>query len=167
MNDERNQTPAGIGRAALFFFLRFLAISIPLYALYALAGVQYMKIVAYVSKPLFVLFDLELVMERALTVTEEISLNPVVFLSLVIATTGIPAPKKLRAAILGVVILTLANSVTLFMIFLSASRGSERLWAGTEFFNLTINFFLPILLWVVLLPVAKMASSLRGPPGGS
>ena len=166
MNDERKKPRGGVVRAALFFFLRFLAASIPLYLLYAVAGIHYMKIVAYASKPLFMLFDIELVMERALTVTEEISLNPIVFLSLVIATTGIRASRRLRAGVLGFVILTLANSITLFMIFLSASRGSERLWSSTEFFNLTINFFLPILLWVVLLPVVSLASNLRGSPGG-
>lgn len=166
MNNEAKGQRAGIGRITLIFFLRFLAASIPLYLLYAVAGIHYMKIVAYVSKPLFVLFDLELVMERALTVTEEISLNPVVFLSLVIATTGIRMSRRISASLLGVVILTLANSITLFMIFLSASRGSESLWAGTEFFNLTINFFLPILLWVVLLPVVSIASNLRRSSGG-
>lgn len=165
MDDEPKRRSAGIGRIVLFFFLRFLAASIPLYLLYAIGGIYYMKIVAYVSKPLFMLFDLELVLERALTVTEEISLNPVVYLSLVIATAGLPVSKRIKAGILGFVILTLANSITLFMIFLSASRGSELLWAGTEFFNLTINFFLPIMLWVVLLPVARMASSLRDSSG--
>lgn len=166
MDNELHASPAGIGRIALFFFLRFLAVSIPLYLLYTVAGIHYVKLVAQVSKPLFALFDLDLIMQRALTVTEEISLNPIVFVSLVIATTRIGAARKIRAGILGFVILTLANSITLFMIFLSASRGSERLWSSTEFFNLTINFFLPILLWVVLLPVVSLASSLRGSPGG-
>lgn len=166
MDDEQKGSPSSVGRITLLFFLRFLAASIPLYLLYTVAGIHYMKAVAFVSKPLFMLFDLELVMQRAITVTEEISLNPVVFLSLVVATTGIRVSRKIRAGLLGVVILTLANSITLFMIFLSASRGSERLWAGTEFFNLTINFFLPILLWVVLLPVVSIASRLRGSPGG-
>jgi len=166
MDDELKKSPAGIGRIAAFFFLRFLAASIPLYLLYVVAGIHYMKLVAYVSKPLFSLFDLDLSMQRALTVTEEISLNPVVFISLVIATSRIGASRKIRAGLLGFVILTLANSVTLFMVFLSDSRGSERLWSSTEFFNLTINFFMPILLWIVLLPVVSLASGLRGSPGG-
>ena len=162
MDDGPNTTPTGIGRIALFFFLRFLAASIPLYLLYTVAGEHYMKLVAYAAKPLFALSDIELVMRRALTVTEEISLNPIVFLSLVIATPRVRASRKIRAGILVFVILTLANSITLFMIFLSASRGSERLWSSTEFFNLTINFFLPILLWTVLLPVFSVASGIRG-----
>ncbi len=163
MNDGPRTESAAIGRFAVFFFLRFLAASIPLYLLYVVAGVHYMKLVAYTAKPLFSLFDVEMVMRRALTVTEEISLNPIIFLSLVLATTRVGAWRKIRAGVLGIVILTLANSITLFMVFLSASRGSERLWAGTEFFNLTINFFLPILLWIVLLPVVSLASSLRKP----
>ena len=163
MNDEPKREPAGIGRFALLFFLRFLAASIPLYLLYTVAGIHYMKLVAYTAKPLFSLFDVELVMRRALTVTEEISLNPIVFLSLVLATTRVALSRKLRAGLLGIVILTLANSITLFMVFLSASRGSERLWSSTEFFNLTINFFLPILLWIILLPVVSIASELRRP----
>jgi len=166
MVDELKKPPSGIGRIALLFFLRFLAASIPLYLLYVVGGTYYMKLVAHVSKPLFALFDLDLNLQRAFTVTEEISLNPVVFISLVIATTRIGAVRKIRAGLLGFVILTLANSLTLFMIFLSASRGSERLWSSTEFFNLTINFFLPILLWIVLLPVVSLASTLRGSPGG-
>jgi hypothetical protein len=167
MIDEPKRTPVGIGRIALFFFLRFLAASIPLYLLYVVAGAHYMKLVAYVSKPLFALFDLDLIMQRALTVTEEISLNPVVFISLVIATSRVSASRKIRSGILGFAILTLANSITLFMLFLSASRGSERLWSSTEFFNLTINFFLPILLWIVLLPVVSISSGLwRSPDGG-
>jgi hypothetical protein len=166
MADELKRSPPGIGRIALLFFLRFLAASIPLYLLYVVGVTHYMKLVAYVSKPLFALFDLDLNLQRALTVTEEISLNPIVFISLVIATTRIGAARKIRGGLLGFVILTLANSVTLFMIFLSASRGSERLWSSTEFFNLTINFFMPILLWIVLLPVVSLASGLRGSPGG-
>ena len=166
MDDQLKRSPSSIGRITTFFFLRFLAASIPLYLLYTVAGTHYMRLVAYVSKPLFALFDLDLSMQRALTVTEEISLNPIVFISLVIATTGTRAVRKIRAGFLGLVILTLANSITLFMIFLSASRESERLWSSTEFFNLTINFFLPILLWIVFLPIVSLASSLRGSPGG-
>jgi hypothetical protein len=165
MDDDLKRSPAGIGRIAALFFLRFLAASVPLYLLYVVAGIHYMRLVAYLSKPLFRLFDIELVMQRALTVTEEISLNPVVFISLVLATTGVRASRKIRGGILGFVILTLANSITLFMMFLSASRGSERLWSSTEFFNLTINFFLPILLWIVLLPIVSLASGLREPRG--
>ncbi len=161
MNDETKKGPTNVGRFAALFLLRFLAASIPLYLLYTVAGVHYMRLVAYAAKPLFSLFDIELVMRRALTVTEEISLNPIVFLSLVLAATRVGVSRKLRAGALGIVILTLANSITLFMVFLSASRGSERLWSGTEFFNLTINFFLPILLWIVLLPVVPLASGLR------
>ena len=163
MNEESKREPAGIGRFTALFFLRFLAASIPLYLLYTVAGVHYMKLVAYTAKPLFSLFDVELVMLRALKVTEEISLNPIVFLSLVLATTRVGTRPKARAGILGIVILTLANAITLFMVFLSASRGSERLWSSTEFFNLTINFFLPILLWIILLPVVSIASELRRP----
>ncbi len=166
MDDELSRSRAGIGRTALFFFLRFLAASIPLYLLYTVAGIHYMKLVAYVSKPLFSIFDLNLIMKRALTVTEEISLNPVVFVSLVIATSRIRAPRKIGAGIIGLAILTLANSITLFMIFLSDARGSERLWAGTEFFYLTINFFLPLLLWIILLPVVPIASGLWRSPDG-
>ena len=164
MSDESIEARAGIGRIALKFLLRFLAASIPLYLLYAVAGIHYTRLVASLAKPLFMLSDIELVVERALTVTEEISLNPVVFLSLVIATPRIGALRKVRAGLTGFVILTLANSVTLYMIFLSAARGSERLWSGTEFLNLTINFFLPLLLWVLLLPVISIASRLREPP---
>jgi hypothetical protein len=166
MADELNRSAPGIGRVALFFFLRFLAASIPLYLLYTVAGIHYMKLVAYVSKPLFTLLDLDLIMKRALTVTEEISLNPVVFISLVIATSRVRASRKIGAGILGFAILTLANSFTLFMIFLSDSRGSERLWSSTEFFYLTINVFLPLLLWIILLPVVSVASGLWRSPNG-
>ena len=166
MDDGIKRPHAGIGRFAALFFVRFIAASIPLYLLYVVAGTYYMKLIAYVSKPLFDIFDIQLVMQRALKVTEEFSLNPIVFISLVLATMGIRASRRIGATALGFVILTLANSITLFLLFLSSSRGSERLWSGTEFFNLTINFFLPILLWMALLPIPSIASSLRGPREG-
>lgn len=163
MDDGIRSPHTGVGRYTALFFVRFVAASIPLYLLYVVAGTHYVKLVAYVAKPLFALSGLELAMQRALAVTEEISLNPIVFISLVLATMGIRASRRIGATVLGFVILTLANSITLFLLFLSASRGSERLWSGTEFLNLTINFFLPILLWMALLPIPSIASSLRWP----
>jgi len=143
-------------KGVLFFFLRFLAASVILYLIYTWAGIYYMRVVAYGAKPLLAIFGHRLVMDRALAITEEISLNPLIFLSLVIAVSNVALPIKLRAAITGVLILTAANSITVFLSFLSFYRGSERLWSGTEFFNLTINFFLPLLLWFLLLPVRSM-----------
>ena len=52
----------------------------------------------------------------------------------------------------GFAILTAANALTLFMVFLSYFKRSETLWAQSEFLNLTINFFVPILLWFALVP---------------
>ncbi len=143
-------------KGVLLFFLRFLAASVILYLIYTKAGIHYMRIVAYGAKPLLAIFGHRLVMDRALAITEEISLNPLIFLSLVIAVTNITIRIRLRAAAIGVLILTAANSITVFLSFLSFYRGSEQLWSGTEFFNLTINFFLPLLLWFLLLPVRSM-----------
>jgi hypothetical protein len=163
------------------FFLRFVIVSIVLYIVYRTPirlplfsseegfhlitlpslGAGYMRLVALCSKPLLALFKYKMIMEKALTVTEEISLNPIVFLSLVLAVAKLPALTRLKAAIWGVVILTAANTVTVFLIFLSAYRGSEKLWTGTEFFNLTINFFLPLLLWFLLLPIGSLFPQFR------
>jgi hypothetical protein len=35
-------------------------------------------------------------------------------------------------------------------------RQSEAWWTGTEFLNLSNNFFAPILLWLVLLPIRSV-----------
>lgn len=156
--DERthNDRIVGGAKGVLLFFLRFLIASAILYTVYTKAGVYYMWIVASGAKPLLALFGHRLVMDRALAITEEISLNPLIFLSLVIAVSNVSVRIRLRAAVIGVLILTAANSITVFLSFLSFYRGSEQLWSGTEFFNLTINFFLPLLLWFLLLPLRSI-----------
>ena len=156
MDSDATGHPAGIWRMVLVFLLRFLAVSIPLYLVYTWIGSIYTRLVAYGAKPFLSLYGIELTIDRALTVTEEISLNPVVFLSLVLAVQRIGWLKKLKAATLGMVILTVANIVVVFFLFMSADRQSENLWAGTEFLNLTINFFLPLLLWFLLLPLRSI-----------
>ena len=144
---------AGGAREILLFFLRFLAASVLLYFLYIVAGGYYTRLIAVIAKPLLAAAGYDIIMEKALLITEEISLNPVVFLSLVIAVGGIDIRKKLKAAAIGIVVLTAANAIGLALTFVSYYRESERLWTGSEFLSLTINFFLPILLWVVLLPI--------------
>jgi hypothetical protein len=143
-------------KGVLLFFLRFLAASVLLYLLYIWAGIYYMRLVAYGARPLLAISGYRFVMEPALRITEEISLNPVVFFSLVIAVSNVRIRTRLRAAMIGFLILTAANSITVFLSFLSAYRNSEQLWTGTEFFNLTINFFLPLLLWFLLLPLRSL-----------
>ena len=136
----------------MIFFVRFVIVSMALYTAWMFIGKAYMLIVAYGAKPLVALTGNTLNVERALKVTEEISLNPVVYVSLVLAVTGVAWKEKFKPALIGVLILTAANIITVFFMFLSASTGNEQLWAGTEFLNLTINFFLPILLWALLMP---------------
>ena len=136
----------------LVFFVRFIVVSLVLYTAWMFAGKYYALAVVYGAKPLVALTGNSLNVRRALLVTEEISLNPIVYVSLVIAVTGIAWKARLRPALIGVGILTAANIITVFFMFLSASTGSEQLWTGTEFLNLTVNFFLPILLWVLLVP---------------
>lgn len=148
---------AGVWKMALVFLLRFLAVSIPLYILYIWLGSYYTRLVAYGAAPFLSLCGIELEIDRALSVTEELSLNPVVFLSLVIAVQRIGWLKRLKAAGLGIVILTVANMIVVFFLFMSAARQSEGLWTGTEFLNLTINFFLPLLLWFLLLPLRSIS----------
>ena len=154
-NDTGNRED-GAGRrfgSLPVFFLRFLAFSTLLYLIHLKAGFIYMRIVAWGASPLLAIFGKKLVLENALKVTEEISLNPVVYLSLVAAVTGISWKKRIRPAVAGYLILTGANILTVFLVFMSAYMKDERLWAGTEFINLTINFFLPLLLWFVLMPI--------------
>lgn len=138
------------------FFARFIGVSILLYLLYTWAGFVYMRVVAYGAQPLLAIFGKKLIMKTALDITEEISLNPAVFLSLVIALTGVTWKKRAKAAIIGVLILTAANILTVFLSFMSFYLRNEKLWDSTEFFNLTINFFLPILLWLILMPVGNL-----------
>ncbi len=146
-------------RGLTVFFLRFIAASLALFILHQKTGFLYMHIVAWGAKPLLAMFGRALVMERALEITGEISLNPAVYLSLVIALSGIPVRKKIRPALLGVAILTAANILTVFLVFMSFYMKNEALWMGTEFFNLTINFFLPLLLFFVLMPVRNLFPS--------
>ena len=153
---ERTEVARWGGREILLFFLRFLAASLVLYGLYLVAGRYYAHAIAFIAKPLLAVFGFKMIMETALKITEDISLNPVVFLSLVIAVGKISWLRKLRAALIGVAILTAANSLTVFLAFVSSYRNSERLWTGTEFLSLTINFFVPILLWLVLLPIRSV-----------
>jgi hypothetical protein len=150
---EKSPAPRGAAREILLFFLRFLAASIALYLVYIVAGRFYTRLIALLASPLLSAFGYELVMDKANAITEEISLNPVVFLSLVIAVGAIPWRAKLKAALIGAAILTALNSLTVFLAFASFYRDSERLWTGSEFLSLTINFFVPILLWLVLLPI--------------
>jgi len=150
---ETNRGTGAGAREILFFFLRFLAASILLYLVYIVAGKFYTRLIAVIAEPLLAAFGYEIIMDKALAITEEISLNPVVFLSLVIAVGRIAVRAKLKAAAIGFVILTAANALTILLAFVSFYRNSERLWTGSEFLSLTINFFLPILLWFVLLPI--------------
>jgi hypothetical protein len=162
MNSNANTRVIAGVKGVLVFFLRFIAASIVLYLLYVWLGRYYVKLVVYMAKPLIdATFDLDPrgVVERAMKVTEEISLNPVVFLSLAIATTGVNLRTRIRAMAVGVAILTVANALTIYLLFLSAGTKSELLWTGTEFFNLTMNFFMPLLLWFVLLPIRDLVLS--------
>jgi hypothetical protein len=147
--------PARSARGVGIFLLRFIAASTALYFLYIWAGIHYMKVVAYGAKPPLALFGYEMVLSQALKVTEEISLNPVVYLSLVIALPGVAVKRRIIAAVAGTAILTLLNTATVFLAFMSYYRESEQLWTGTEFLNLTINFFAPIVLWVLFMPVIE------------
>ncbi len=147
--------PESLPRTILLFFLRFLAASIVLYALYYVGGALYTRFVAALAKPLLGIFGYQMDVARALRIKEDISINPGVFLSLVFAVRFIAWKAKLRAAVIGVVVLTVVNALTLFLTFVSSYRESEVLWAGSEFLGLTINFFLPIVLWLMLLPIRQ------------
>ncbi len=157
---ENNDNPVSSDRSSslvrdiFLFFLRFLAVSIVLYVIFETLGVGrlYSMLIAYIAKPFLSIMHYRMVMDKALSVTEEISLNPVVFISLVIATVGLTYRERLKAIITGFLILTAANALTIFMVFLSYYKRSETLWAQSEFLNLTINFFVPILLWFALVP---------------
>ncbi|MCK4537964.1 MAG: hypothetical protein KAV42_04100 [Candidatus Krumholzibacteria bacterium] len=154
-NSSINPVKGLLGSLPLFF-LKFLGASLVLYLIHLKAGFIYMRLIAWGASPLLAIFGHRLVMENALKVTEEISLNPVVYISLVLAVSGIPWKKKIRPAIFGVLILSAANILTVFLVFMSYYMKSETLWTSTEFFNLTINFFLPILLWFTLMPVGRL-----------
>ena len=153
MSDELLEGGGGVWREVLAFLLRFLAVSIPLYIVYTWVGSYYTVFTASCAKPFLGAFGIDIRVDRVLSVTEEISLNPVVFLSLVVAVRRIGWLSKLKGAVIGLLILTAANIIVVFFLFMSAHRQSEGLWTGTEFLNLTINFFLPLLLWFLLLPV--------------
>ena len=153
-NDDAGGAPRRAAREMLLFFLRFLGVSIFLYALYYFVmGEYYVRLLALAAKPMLSLFGYEMIMEKAVGITEEIALNPFVFLSLVAAVGRISWRAKLRAALIGLIVLAALNAATITLAFVSNYRQSEAWWTGTEFLNLTNNFFLPILLWLALLPI--------------
>jgi len=142
----------------LVFFIRFIVVSLVIYLAweFAYGGRIYTLLVAWGAKPILALTGNSLDVERAMQVSEEISLNPIVYLSLVIAVKGVAWKERIRPALIGIGVLTVANVITVFLVFLSAISKSEGLWTGTEFFNLTINFFVPILLWALLMPKGEL-----------
>lgn len=142
----------------LVFFIRFVVVSLVIYIAWEFAWGSriYTLLVAWGAKPLFALTGNSLDVGRAMQVSEEISLNPIVYLSLVIAVKGVTWKERIRPALIGIGVLTVANVITVFLVFLSAVSKSEGLWTGTEFFNLTINFFVPILLWALLMPKGEL-----------
>ena len=140
------------------FFIRFVVVSLVIYFAweFAYGGRIYTLLVAWGAKPILALTGNSLDVERAMQGSEEISLNPIVYLSLVIAVKGVAFKERVRPALVGIGVLTVANVITVFLVFLSAVSKSEGLWTGTEFFNLTINFFVPILLWALLMPKGEL-----------
>ena len=154
MTEARDRRPDM--KKILIFFVRFIVVSLILYTGWMFIGKFYTLLVAYGAKPLVALTGNTLDVQRALKVSEEISLNPIVYVSLVIAVKGVAWKERLRPALIGVLVLTVANIITVFFMFLSAFTRSEQLWTGTEFLNLTVNFFLPILLWALLMPKGEL-----------
>jgi hypothetical protein len=151
---ETSMAPRGAAGEILFFFLRFLGISIALYLLYYFVfGRYYVRFIALMAKPALAVFGYKFVMDNAVKITEDIALNPFVFLSLVAAVGHVPWKAKLRGAGIGIAILAVANALTVTLAFVSNYRQSEAWWTGTELLSLTNNFFVPILLWLVLLPI--------------
>lgn len=162
----RPQLPGTRLAGGLVFVARIVAAATALFLVqHYLLGGLYMRLVAQGARPLLALFGHRIVMDRAMRITEEISLNPVVFLSLVLAVPALAWRRRLGAAAIGLVILTALNSIVVFLAFLSAYRGSERLWTGTEFFMLTMNLFVPLLLWLMLVPVGRLLSRSRSAGG--
>lgn len=136
------------------FFLRFLVCSVVLYSMfYLFAEKHYVRLIASIAGPMLSAFGYEIVIEKVMKIAEDISLNPLVFVSLAIAVAGIPWKAKLRGTAIGILILLAANAITVALVFVAAYRQSEGWWTGAEVLNLTNNFFVPILLWLVLLPV--------------
>ena len=159
---EKSAAPRGVAREILLFFLRFLAASIALYLLYYFViGRYYVRFIALMAKPALAAFGYKFVMDNAVKITEDIALNPFVFLSLVAAVGHIPWKAKLRGAGAGIAILAVANALTVTLAFVSNYRQSEAWWTGTEFLSLTNNFFAPILLWLALLPIRSTFSLFR------
>ncbi len=168
METEERRGPAAGARDILSFFLRFLAWSIALYLFfYFFAERFYVRFIALIARPMLAPFGYAIVMNNVRDIAEEISLNPLVFISLAAAVARIPWRTKLRGMAIGVAILVAANALTVTLAFVASNRRSEGWWTGTEILNLTNNFFLPILLWLVLLPVRSAFPFFRRLDGDS
>ncbi|HSG29484.1 MAG TPA: hypothetical protein VLA34_13475, partial [Candidatus Krumholzibacterium sp.] len=101
--DPVSPSPSASWNAIGWFFLKFLGASLLLYLAYMKFGFVYMRIVAWGAKPLLGIFGKRLIMENAMKVTEEISLNPAVYLSLLVAVPGMSWGARVRPAVIGVV----------------------------------------------------------------
>ena len=153
MKSDRREAPT-LARDIAAFVLRFLAISIALYVLfYLFAGAYYVRLVALVAGPMLSAFGHSIVLRGVQRIAEDISFNPIVFLSLAAAVGRIPWRPRLRGMAIGTAILVVANAFTVTSVFVASYRKSEAWWTGAEILDLTNNFFLPILLWLVLLPL--------------
>ncbi len=156
MNVSPEQVVSGKRQKMTWFFLRFIGASLILSMIHLKAGFIYMRIISWGAAPLLSLFGHGILMEKVDSISSAVSLNPVIFLSLVIAVSGMPVKDKIVPALTGTAILTAANIITVFLSFLSYFKNSETLWTGTEFLNLTVNFFLPILLFMILMPFKRL-----------
>ncbi len=140
------------GGHLLRFFLRFLAVSIVLYVVYIFAGKYYVMVLGWAARGIMAVFGYSIDLSRLPSIVEDIALNPVVYLSLLIAVTGAGWRERVKPAVIGLAVLTAFDVLIICLVYLSFMTGSEALWEGTEFLYLTINFFLTVLLWFVLCP---------------
>ena len=85
MKSDRREAPT-LARDIAAFVLRFLAISIALYVLfYLFAGAYYVRLVALIAGPMLSAFGHSIVLRGVQRIAEDITFNPIVFLSLAAA----------------------------------------------------------------------------------
>jgi hypothetical protein len=140
------------GKKVLTFTVKFLAVSLPLFALWMIGGYFYIFPVLFVAKSLLQVFGPQV---SGLPMALDIFSSTIPFVSLMVITKGLKLRKRLSKVAIGLLILFLWHiiaSVALYLIMADNElTSSKTIWfASYKTFLYIFNLTLPFLLWFFL-----------------
>lgn len=140
------------GKRVLIFIAKFLGVSLPLFALWMVAGYFYIIPVLFVAKSLVQIFGLQV---SGLPMALDIFSSTIPFISLMVITKGLKLPKRVSKVGIGLLILFLWHIVASVGLYLMTAdnevASSKRiLSASYKTFLYIFNLTLPFLLWFFL-----------------